>query len=58
MSALPTITISGKTYFVDKRLAELRNTKNPNESLTIDDAVEKVQSQISVLAQALDVLLF
>jgi len=31
---LPTVTIDGKTYFIDLRLCELRNVNNPHDKAT------------------------
>lgn len=30
---LPTITIGTKTYFIDRRLNELRNVENPHDAI-------------------------
>ena len=37
---LPTITIDGKTYFVDDRLTELRNVDNPHDALRFESKSE------------------
>jgi len=38
---LPTITLkNGKTYFVDKRLCELRNVDDPNDWLDFRDILQ------------------
>lgn len=34
---LPTVEWDGKTYFIDQRLKELRNTQDPSDSLTFAD---------------------
>ena len=34
---LPRIEIDGKTYFIDKRLMELRNVKNPSDSIHLHE---------------------
>jgi hypothetical protein len=40
MKALPIVKIGRKTYFVDARLNELRNTKNPNDSEKMEGSEE------------------
>ena len=32
---LPTVTLSGKTYFLDERLEELRNVRDPFDSIKL-----------------------
>ena len=34
---LPRIEIEGKTYIIDKRLMELRNVKNPSDSVHLNE---------------------
>lgn len=36
--SLPTTILNGKTYFVDKRLNQLRNVENPHDFINILDA--------------------
>ena len=36
MNALPTLKIGSKTYYIDERLDELRNVKNPNDKESIE----------------------
>ncbi len=36
MGALPIVEIDGKTYFVDERLQELRNTEAPWDTESIE----------------------
>ena len=33
---LPTTVIDGRTYFVDERLRQLRNVKNPHDYIDLD----------------------
>lgn len=37
MTTLPTIQLFDETYFVDKRLREMRNIKDPHDSISFDD---------------------
>lgn len=36
MKQLPKVRIGKKTYIIDERLNELRNTKNPNDKESIE----------------------
>lgn len=36
---LPKIKIGNKTYFIDKRLGEIRNIKNPSDSESVSPEV-------------------
>lgn len=40
MKALPGIKIGSKSYFVDERLNELRNCKNPNDTEKMEGSTE------------------
>jgi len=37
---LPKLTIRGKTYYVDERLMQLRNVKNPHDYIDFWDNVQ------------------
>jgi len=42
MRALPIFKIKGKNYFVDSRLGEYRNTKNPFEVIKFSAEERKI----------------
>ena len=40
---LPKVTMNGKTYFVDKRLGQFRNMKDPHDCIDFDEAFVRVR---------------
>mgnify|MGYP006267111007 CR=1 FL=1 len=47
--ALPTITIGKKTYFVDERLDEIRNVKNPHDAESVSPEIIHIWKKLKWL---------
>jgi len=55
MSELPKMRIGLKTYYVDKRLEELRNVKNPHDFMALDEAIRLTKAKLHSLRFSQDV---
>jgi hypothetical protein len=54
MSELPKMRIGLKTYYVDKRLEELRNVKNPHDFMALDEAIRLTKAKLHSLRLSQD----
>jgi len=43
---LPTIRLRRKTYFVDNRLKEIRNVKNPHDRISFAEGLEIMSHEL------------